>query len=60
MLVTAKNAGNMSQCTYDTRFTCLKGADKDKWFEAEFDMLDKHDLYRMYGASIKKGKYLTH
>jgi hypothetical protein len=54
MLITAENAGNMSQGTYYTRHTCLKGPYKGKSLESEFEMLDKNDVYGIYGPSIKR------
>jgi hypothetical protein len=54
MLFTAKNADTMAKGTHHTRRTCLKGPDKDKSMEAEFDMLDKNDSYGMYGTAVKR------
>jgi hypothetical protein len=54
MLVTAKNADTMVKDTHHTRRTCVKGPNKDKWMEAEFDMLDKNDSYGMYGTIVKR------
>jgi hypothetical protein len=54
VLVTVGNADTMAKCTHHTRRTCLKGPDKDKWMEAELDMLDKNNVYRMYGTAVKR------
>jgi hypothetical protein len=54
MLVTPENADNMATGTRHTRRTCLKGPDREKWLDAEFDMLDKNDSYDMYGAPTKR------
>jgi hypothetical protein len=53
MLITAANTGNMAKGTHHTRCTCLKRPDKDKWMEAEFNMLNKNDSYGMYGKATK-------
>jgi hypothetical protein len=54
LLVTAENADTMAKGTHHTRRICLKGPKKDKWMEAEFDMLDKNDSYGMYGTAVKR------
>jgi hypothetical protein len=54
MLVTSKNADNMTTGTTHTRRTCLQGPDRDKWLEAECDMLDKNDSYGMYGKPTSR------
>jgi hypothetical protein len=54
MLVTAENTDTMAKGTHHTRRTCLKGPDKDKWMEAEFDMRDKNDSYGMYSTAVKR------
>jgi hypothetical protein len=45
---------NMAAGTTHTRRTCLQGPDREKWLEAEYDMLDKNDSYGMYGAPTSR------
>jgi hypothetical protein len=54
MLVTAENSATMAKGTHHTHHTCLKGSDKNKWMEAEFDILDKKYSYGMYGTAVKR------
>jgi hypothetical protein len=54
MFVTAESAGNMAKGTHDTHRTCLKGPDKENWMEVEFDMLEKNNVYGMYGSPMKR------
>jgi hypothetical protein len=54
MVFMAEKVGTMAKGTHHTRRTCLRGADKENWMEAEFKMLDKNDSYRMYGSPIKR------
>jgi hypothetical protein len=44
----------MAAGTKHTRRTCLKGPDRDKWIGAEFNQLDKHHSYGMYGNPIPR------
>jgi hypothetical protein len=54
MIIAKGNGSTMKKCAHHTRRTCLKGPDKDKWMEAEFDMLDKNNSYGMYGSPTKQ------
>jgi hypothetical protein len=52
LLVTADNPDTMAQGQKHTRRTCLKGPHREKWVEAEFTHLDKHNSYGMYGSPL--------
>jgi hypothetical protein len=53
-IVTAENASTMAKCQRHTRRTCLKGPHREKWIDAEFAQLDKHNSYGMYGPPIAR------
>jgi hypothetical protein len=48
-LVTADNASTMEVGQKHTQRTCWNGPHREKWVEAEFSQLYKHDSYGMYG-----------
>jgi hypothetical protein len=53
-LVIADNAGTMAAGQKHTRRTCLNGPHREKWVEAEFSQLDKHNSYGMYGKPLSR------
>jgi hypothetical protein len=52
LLVTADNVGIMDQGQQHTHRTCLKGPHREKWVDAEFTQLDKHNSHGMFGPPL--------
>jgi hypothetical protein len=51
-LVTAENAATVATGQKNTHHTCLNGPHREKWVDAEFSQLDKHNSYGMYGKPL--------